>query len=266
MLICFAFLACDQKAKSKTSSETIIYTQLTAERNYWDSIPGKLKVRDKCRPYRYFLEGNPYTGKVEDHFTSGKPKLSGAFKDGYAEGFWKYYQQNDSLEQTGAFENGYVNGEWRFYNRKGKEDTRLFYKRSGRDVSADTLMVVYEDGSRKEWLKDKIICSYRNGNRKYEISADGSDGTFWDINGAVTAEMKDYIRKDKITDETTFYIAQGKHQKAYKELLDYRKTKWTREQKESFETANSVTIKPRFPFSPIIIGFQVTVERSTIKK
>lgn len=236
--------ACDQLWPTANKvSGAVHYNQLTAQKNYWDSIPGRVKVRERWRPYRYYLNDAPYTGKVADSFASGKPKLSGTFEDGYAVGPWKYYQENDSLEQQGSFDSGYVKGEWRFYDKEGKEDTRLIYKRNGRNISADTLIVTYNDGSRKEWKKDKTCLYYPNGRAKAEVSLDGSTGTWWDINGQMTGEMKDYVKTNYLTEETTYYVAQGKH-KITLTKLTLAFPQWTEDQLNLFAKANSVTLTP----------------------
>jgi antitoxin component YwqK of YwqJK toxin-antitoxin module len=267
MCIGMMLAACDQfMPKADKATNTVHYNQLTAQKNYWDSIPGRVKVRDKWRPYRYYLNDELYTGKVADSFASGKPKLSGAFEDGYAVGPWRYYQDNDSLEQQGSFDSGYVKGEWRFYDKEGKEDTRLIYKRNGRDVSADTLMVVYDDGSRKEWTKDKTRISYPNGKTKSEVSLDGSTGSFWDINGQQTGVMNDYIKTNYLTHETTYYVAQGKHEKAFSRLM-LAGWIWTEDQLNLFNKANAVTLTPMGTGTqpPTIMsggsrGFNVSIE------
>ena len=257
--LCFILNSCDQLSQNK--DRTVRYSQLTPEKNYWDSIPGKVKVRDKNRPYRYYLDNKPYTGKVEDFYSSGRPKLKGAFKDGYAEGPWIYYQHNDSVDQAGSFENGYVIGEWKFYDRFGKMDTKLRYhsfhdKRSY--ITADTLFVRYEDDSKKEFLPDKVICTYPNGQKKSEISNDGATGTLWDKNGKVIATMKDFVLKDLETNSVTYFIAKGKNVIAYQELI--KKHQWTEQQKEAFKNANKVKVSASGYMSTSSYGFEVRMD------
>lgn len=255
-----ALSSCDQLHRTPENNNAVSYSQLTAKRNYWDSIPGRIKVHDRARPYRYYMNGDPYTGKVEDYYSPGKPKFYGALKNGYAVGPWKYYQSNDSLEQEGAFDDsGYVTGEWRFYDRRGKEDTRLSYKRNGRYVSTDTLMVIYHNtGLRKECTKDSIYTYYPGGATKSKMTADGSSGREWDARGNMIAETKDYICRNNVTHKVTYFIAQGKHKKAYEELLDH-KPSWTDEQKEAFKKATSVTLTASGYLSANQYGFQVKV-------
>ena len=262
MSIVLFFSSCDQLIPGKM--ETVTYSQLTAEKNYWDSIPGKIKVRDKNRPYRYFLGNSPYTGKVEDFYKPEKPKLQGTFKDGYADGLWKYYQQNDSLEQTGSFENGYVIGEWKFYDRHGKMDTRILYhafkdKRSF--IASDTLFVKYDDGSYKELQKDKVMAYYYNGHPKNQLSLDGSSGTFWDINGQVTDEMKYFIKKNVLTKETIYFVNKGKNPIAYKILLESEH--WSEYDLEMFTRASAVTTYPMTKFSPGKVSGKIRVDFAT---
>jgi len=240
-------------------NKVVPYNQLSEEKNYWDSIPGRVKVRDAARPHRYYLYNEPYTGRVEDTLSTSKPKLSGAFKDGYPVGPWRYYHLNASLSEEGSYDNdGYMSGEWKFYDNAGEIAKKVIYKRNGHYLSADTLLMVYKDGSRKEWAKEKIHLYYPNGKVEAEVSPDGSTGTWWDESGQVTWKMKDYIKHSEVTDETIYYVARGKNQKAYQALLDC--WKWSDRQKEKFANASSVTVIPQMPFSPFKIGYTVRVE------
>ena len=258
LCLCLILSSCDQLRQHQPSDAPICYAQLRPEANYWDSIPGKVKVREKYRRYRYYLNNDLYTGKVMDTTPSGRLKLTGAFKEGYQEGPWIYYHLNGTPDAVGSYENGYVSGEWKCYDNRGQENARLLYKRHERDIATDTLMVVYRDGCKKEWLKDSMICYYPNGNKKYEMSRDGSTGTFWDINGPVLAEMKEYIKKMKFTDQTIYYVASGKHKVAYDALL--KSYHWSDKDKDLFAKADVVTTDPVDRFSPKNISFSVKVE------
>ena len=277
MLLCLCLLlgACSQlSTHSHRDLSSVKFDQLTAEKNYWDSIPGKVKVRDKYRPYRYYLDGDPYTGKLSDSTPSGKLKTTGSLKDGYPEGPWVYYQYNGALDQTGSYEEGYMKGEWKFYDKKGNEKTRLVYTRKNHEMIADTIIVTYKNGYRKENTKAGFAEYYPDGrHQKSEISADGSTGIYWDMQGNIIAEMKDYIKGNRQTNETTFYVAKGTHKKAMDSLLAYEKTKWTEAQKFDFENATSVKITrhdkgvppppigPRNPRAPLYLkGFEVNIE------
>ena len=261
LAMCLALSSCDQFQKTSKITKVVTYNQLTAQKNYWDSIPGKIKVRDHARPYRYYLNDNPYTGQVEDQFAPGWPKLIGTFKDGYAAGLWKYYQENDSLEQTGSFDNGYVTGEWRFYDRKGKEDTRLVYKVKNHLTFADTLMVVYSNGIRKEWHKDSICQFYANGRKKSAMLTDGSYGNAWNNNGDIVSSTTAFVTKDFEKKATIFYVAHGKHPEAmaaFRSAFDEKF--WTPEEKKAFPNANKIIMYSTNIIDPKGYGFSIKVE------
>lgn len=240
--LCLLLSACDQIRTHQPSDAPVIYDQLRAEKNYWDSIPGKLKVRDKYRPYRYYLNNDLYTGGIRDTTPSGRLKLVGSFKEGYAEGPWTYYHLNGTLDQVGSFEQGYVTGLWKFYDNRGEENARLFYKRDKRNIITDTLMVVNKDCIRKEWVKDSTYTYYADGSLRSRETNDGSAAKWWDRHGAVMAEMKDYVKHNKQNNEKTFYVYQQKNKIAYEALL--KAYPWDDREKRGFPFANVVTLTP----------------------
>jgi hypothetical protein len=256
--LCLTLCAC--KHLFSKPKELVSYSELKAEKNYYDSIPGKVRVRDYFCSYRYYLDGDPYTGRVEDYFRAGHPKLKGSFKDGYPTGRWLYYLDNDSLQRAGEFENGYAKGEWNFFDKKGTKIQQLIYTVKGRHVSTDTLIITYDDGSHWEKRDSSFYHFYPDGKTAYILNADGSAGTFMDKNGNVTAEMTDFIKKNLITHEITYYVNHGANEKAYRALIASY-DKWTEAQKLDFIGANSVTVGPRsmLPKASILSQFQVHV-------
>lgn len=239
-LLCLILSSCSQLGLRK---DVVTYAELKAEKNYYDSIP-HIKVRDNACPYRYFFHGDPYTGRIEDYYSPGHPRLLGAMKDGYAEGEWRQYRDNDSLKNIGSFKNGYVTGEWRFYSKYGRLTQKLNYKINGRQVTADTLFVIYPDWSQKEVRNDSILSYYPDGKICSIETMAGDRGQYWDNAGNVTADMDEYIKHDYTTRATTYYVARGTHKKAYDGLiLGY--TRWTDEQLAAFAGANSVSVTSR---------------------
>jgi hypothetical protein len=221
---------------------SIEYKDLTAKKNYWDSIPNEIKVRDRYRPYRYYYDDKPFTGSILDKFESGKPKYVGAFKNGYAQGFWKYYQPNNLLEQEGSFIDGYVDGEWKFYDKRGKENLKVRYTKVGKTVLADTLFTVNSEGERKEWLSNRILVKYHSGLVKYDYESDSASGRYLDERGKVIWEIKDYVLSNYVSGEKIFIINKGVNRSAYLTLLKHYT--WTKEQITTFDSAYRITVYP----------------------
>jgi hypothetical protein len=119
-------------------------------------------------------------------------------------------------------------------------------------------MVVYKDGCKKEWLKDKMVCYYANGKEKYEMSRDSSSGTSWDEKGAVLTDLKDFILTDHSTGAITYYVAKGKNEKALKALL--AKHQWSSEQIADFKNANKVRVSAAGFLSVSTYGYEVSLD------
>ncbi len=235
VLFCSLLFSCSQLGLKK---DVVTYAELKAEKNYYDSLP-HFKIWDNSCPYRYYLHGDPYTGRVEDYYSPGHPKLLGAMQDGYAIGEWKYYRDNDSLKQAGAFEKGYVKDEWKFYDRHGHLTQKLKYNVKGRQVRVDTLIVTYDDGSRKEYADGMINVYYSSGSRQSLMSSDHKTGFIVDESGQRIAELKDYVLEYKKSGDRTYYLDRGKNRPAYEALMKANKN-WTDEEKRALEGAQMV--------------------------
>ncbi|MCE7862945.1 MAG: toxin-antitoxin system YwqK family antitoxin [Bacteroidetes bacterium CHB5] len=89
------------------------------------------------------------------HYSSGKPKITGAFVDGKAEGAWTWWYENGNKMTEGNFVNGKRSGLWNTWYADGSKKSESVYaedKLNGRYVQW------YENGKQKElgnYVNDK---------------------------------------------------------------------------------------------------------------
>jgi len=114
-----------------------------------DVLDGNYKVHIDLM---HTLIGTP----MKTDFRELKLILDGNYKDGVENGYWKYFDMNETLIEEGFFENGEKSGEWKYYH------SSLFYNEKQKDQFIKKLyMIENYNGGYLNGKKSQFSTVYR---------------------------------------------------------------------------------------------------------
>lgn len=122
-------------------------------------------------------EQSPYSGKVFALHSNGIKRLEGEYKNGRADGDWKFWYANGSIEQEGKFREDGAIGKWTYSDTAGKKTCEAEYL-GGK-----------KNGSYKTWYangRPKIERKYRDGHPDGPSMVWNEDGSLVDLSKLIS--------------------------------------------------------------------------------
>jgi antitoxin component YwqK of YwqJK toxin-antitoxin module len=152
-----------------------------------------------------------YQGTWKFYFNQDTLQSEGEYEDSKKEGKWTYYYPNGKVKQIGKFKNGKPSGSWYWYYEDGvlhREESYYKGKEDGHSIEYDELENVITEG--------EYIDGYKEGEWYYKVGDTEEIGSYKD--GEKYGKWIIKYDNDKINFKGSFVDgrAQGKHKFYYR--------------------------------------------------
>ncbi len=105
-----------------------------------------------------YVDGNPDSTWISYYMPSEKVKFKGNFLNGDPDGIHYWYYENGNKMMYGPYQGGLKNGEWKFFDETGH----------------NYLNITYENDIEVKWMGQKIVPTYEDEMKVYEVILENS--------------------------------------------------------------------------------------------